>query len=1760
MRAAKKARFDKKILQDLVPLNALSDSRFGILAEKILVEEIKSGHYLFRKGDRDGRSIYLLDGKINLIDGFRKVAGEVRSGTETAYHPIANQQPRPLSAKAARKSVIASVDSNLLDVFLACDQTQTADVVEIDGADTGDWMTRILQSEVFSKLPPSKIQSLLMKMRPVTYKAGDMVIRQGDEGDYFYTIHEGRCQVSRTNAHDGGVEVLAELSDGDTFGEDALVSNTCRNATVTMLTDGTLMRLAQSDFNELLRKQLVKHIDCETACAMVKEGAVWLDVRTPDEYERGAIEESVNIPLAGLRDELSELVFNATYILCCDTGGRSGSAAFMLSHKGFDVYVLEGGLSGLNMDQLAKTGMPVPQMSAAAAEVDEEDCPAAEVMEFQSSGSGQGEDDSCETSPEVATVDENLESAAPEAGDSAERQRMLAELQQEKSALLAELQDHREAKKRLSEQLELLREELGESGEKLGELYSQTTSDAEEKQILRDQYAALQEEYEQQRRTHTHELHVASSRIDELNAQIETLRLEAQAGAGEAGDELDSARADNEQLRQDLVMANERSRDLEAQLEAVKEAGSRQQSESESALGDQLDRIQQLQTELQHLGAENDRLQRELAATGDQGKAVTDEISGQLSVVEDRLREVTGELDEVRSQYEQKCADLENESARVSELEQSKQDLIASLESVQSSAARLEADFDSVRQQNSEALEQLQTDLTAASHANERLQRDLDEAVAAREAVREEMQGRIEKLAGQEGQNNEELVELQQKLNETSRQLASEQERAEKLQQQNHERAEMLESLQAEIAAARGEKESIQNTALQQQREFEDELASVKNELEQLIEHSRAAESGLASTTETLRELEQDKQTLNASLQISEARVAELGARMAELEREKRDAIDALSAQEKSHGQEVALLNETVDAARQTIAQHQSGLEELQAEKHRLEDELRQQLSRNHDLKEEYEARLSESGTATQKAEEELAVLQAEYQDLQQQIESQNEKFASDSAEKDRRIEELHTQLGDSQEEALGLRSSIGERDEQLESLQREIADRDVSRQLLEEQLETSREQQNQLRQEIEQLEQHARDTENEYQQSVREAHDELARKNENEKELQGQIDRLRKQLEQATLDLHKKRESAQSDIDNLREQIQAERRARDEERAEMAARQRELKEQLASIASEHEANLGGNTGSLEEARSEIRAEEQERLREVLEAQAQSEDQLIKLQKELREAHEEIAELVRNQKDLRQLDAELLQEQNQQAASTISQLESQLRQLTEDRDSGLEKQNELRERMNSLRGEVEVARGLLNMHGEGRANDLARLRADLDESRKNVEIAVRLRAEAEAARERILKERDQLRSQLLDVKEAQKESPASGRDDKHASTDVEEIPTLYAERKIKETVAGHPEKTIQQQHPASHVGRQRRIWLGVGVGFGLTGLIVLAIWILLTTPRQFPDITAGSKRIESAEAPVAGSPGTGIEGSTAALVAVKPTATPGAESVQAPKKPDGKAPATPKPAPKAVTEERASTTDVAAVRTFRDKLNGGIEGPVMVELPAATFNMGSRGNSLNYDEIPLHEVTLGGFSISKYEVTFEEYDRFARATGRGLPSAEGWGRGSRPVINVSWKDAQAYTEWLSAQTGKIYRLPTEAEWEYANRAGVETLYWWDFEPEGVYANCFDCGSEWDGRQTAPVGSFAANRFGLHDMAGNVQEWTQDCYKHGYEDAPRDGSAWVTPACTQRSVRGGGYTSPLDSLRSAKRAQYNQETRIDNIGFRVVRNN
>ena len=340
---------DKALLKNLVPPSALNAENFQELASKTFVEEVNSGRTIFKEGDNDHKSIYLLEGQISLASstGDSKI---IQAGSDVARHPLANQQPRKFTAVAKADCKITRIDPDLLDILLTWDQLSGIEVDEIqveeeeteDDAD-GDWMTRILQSKAFLQVPPANIQAMFMRMQELPVKAGDEIIKQGDDGDYYYIIKNGKCKVTRASKT-GSELTLATLGDGDAFGEEALLSESKRNANIVMTTDGVLMRLSRDDFNELLKEPMLSWLSAEQVKEMVANGAVLVDVRLDSEFKENGIQGSINLPLFMLRLRADSLDQGKQYILYCDTGRRSSAAAFLLSERGFETYCLQGGL------------------------------------------------------------------------------------------------------------------------------------------------------------------------------------------------------------------------------------------------------------------------------------------------------------------------------------------------------------------------------------------------------------------------------------------------------------------------------------------------------------------------------------------------------------------------------------------------------------------------------------------------------------------------------------------------------------------------------------------------------------------------------------------------------------------------------------------------------------------------------------------------------------------------------------------------------------------------------------------------------------------------------------------------------------------------------------------------------------------------------------------------------------------------------------------------------------------------------------------------------------------------------------------------------------------------------------------------------------------------------------------------------------------------------------------------------------------------
>jgi len=342
-------QLDFNLLKNFSPLDGLKRDNLAALARKVQLRELSPQQILFKEGDTEKRTIYVVSGSLELIDDQGKVESIIKGGTDDARNPVAAMFPRRVTGRARDRVQYISIDSDLLDVMLTWDQTGSYEVSELQGVpeEVGgdDWMTVLLGTKAFHKIPPANIQAIFMRMQQMNYKAGDVVLKQGAEGDYFYVLTRGKSLVTReTPLNKDGIK-LAELAVGDTFGEEALISDAKRNATVTMTTDGSVMRLGKDDFKRLLNEPMLDWVDMSHAEEIVKNGGKWLDVRLPSEFENQHLDGAINIPLYFIRLKMNTLDADMDYVLCCDTGRRSSAGAYILSERGYKAHVLKDGIN-----------------------------------------------------------------------------------------------------------------------------------------------------------------------------------------------------------------------------------------------------------------------------------------------------------------------------------------------------------------------------------------------------------------------------------------------------------------------------------------------------------------------------------------------------------------------------------------------------------------------------------------------------------------------------------------------------------------------------------------------------------------------------------------------------------------------------------------------------------------------------------------------------------------------------------------------------------------------------------------------------------------------------------------------------------------------------------------------------------------------------------------------------------------------------------------------------------------------------------------------------------------------------------------------------------------------------------------------------------------------------------------------------------------------------------------------------------------------
>ncbi|MFT3929955.1 MAG: cyclic nucleotide-binding domain-containing protein [Spongiibacteraceae bacterium] len=354
-----KQELKKYLLQTMVPVNALTEDHLNTLLRDTQVEVVCRGQNIVQRGDCDAAHVYLLSGKVSIDSGSGKNAAlEIDANDPQARFPLAHLQPRLETVTAIDDCQIIRFASEKLDAMLAWDQAANYIILDITGQrdldEDADWMLTLLRSNLFYKVPPMNIRQILSRFRAQFAHSGDVIVRQGEAGDGCYFIKEGAVSIYRAGDEKGASELVAELGVGRCFGEDALVNDAPRNATVVMRDNGVLMKLDKQDFYLLLKSPPVRSLALGDVEREIAAGAELIDVRTESEYDLAHADAALNMPLTILKLKSRLLNRDKRYIAYCNSGRRSSAAAYLLNEDGYNVTVLRNGFDALSLAQRSR--------------------------------------------------------------------------------------------------------------------------------------------------------------------------------------------------------------------------------------------------------------------------------------------------------------------------------------------------------------------------------------------------------------------------------------------------------------------------------------------------------------------------------------------------------------------------------------------------------------------------------------------------------------------------------------------------------------------------------------------------------------------------------------------------------------------------------------------------------------------------------------------------------------------------------------------------------------------------------------------------------------------------------------------------------------------------------------------------------------------------------------------------------------------------------------------------------------------------------------------------------------------------------------------------------------------------------------------------------------------------------------------------------------------------------------------------------------
>jgi CRP-like cAMP-binding protein len=756
-----KEKFVQQIIQ-LIPISELTTNAQQEVLNKANLIKVRKGGMIFKQGDRDEFSYYLLEGEVELLVDNRPHS-TLAAGADRARYAMAQLQPRQFSAKATKASTVMQISRDYLDKLMVLHEKDQPDktnynlataevhVEELSAEDGVDWMTRMLQSELFSRMPTANIHALFSLLESVEYKAGEEVIRQGDPGDHYYIIQEGRCQVLRAPPSGGKEIKLAELHAGDSFGEEALITNTTRNATVSMLTPGVLMRLSKDNFVELIKKPTLQRVTLAKAREMVKAGAQWLDVRFKNEFDQSAIPGALNIPLNVLRMQADKLDRNKEYIVYCDTGGRSSTGAFLLAGRGFKVSYLDGGLMNNSDAAPEKSAAPAPAPAPAAAPAVKAPPPAS-LKTVKAEPVVESVEDLAPLDPAVKASVLETELARTDMqlkGMEKRRQEVHGQDKQKAQAEVeARLKEERakieQAKKEAEEEAKRLRqieeEKLGrmkaeaekrlqEEKKKLEEVYSRNAEEMEKLQRLK-------QEAEEQMRRDRERLEKEAAEAKKQLAEAQQLKKQIEASRRAMEKEAQKRLKEQEEMERRI---QEKAREkLEAERRKLAEQFARNNEELENAKKERVaaDAARQAARE------EAERIIAEYKAKHDEARAVEEarlkaerqKVEAEQKKIQESLREIERARGDAEAHRRAALEEVERLRARESDAEvtQSRKERETLQEELRHAEERLEH-----ARQEIDAAQEAQEQAEQARKINE-------EDLAQRQKLEEELRARLE--------------------------------------------------------------------------------------------------------------------------------------------------------------------------------------------------------------------------------------------------------------------------------------------------------------------------------------------------------------------------------------------------------------------------------------------------------------------------------------------------------------------------------------------------------------------------------------------------------------------------------------------------------------------------------------------------------------------------------------------------------------------------------------------------------------------------------------------------------------------------------------------------------------------------------------------------------------------------------------------------------------------------------------------------------